>query len=106
MLVLSGNKGKSVVLQSLVSSIPDHYAIVYDGEPMATVETLFVSSVHYKVMEFVEMLSKEVRSECKCREMLIVYTNLSEADAFAIKDIVEELEDEGFCRYGIVMCKV
>ena len=105
MLVLTGNKGKSVVLQSLVNSNPDHYAIVYDREPIATLDTLFVSSVHYRMMEFVEMLSKEVRSECKCREMLIVYTNLSEADTFAIKDMIEELEDEGFCRYGIVMCK-
>ena len=51
------------------------------------------------------MLSKEIRKEDKCKEMLIVYTNLSEADTFAIKDMVEELEDEGFCRYGIVMCK-
>ena len=105
MLVLTGNKGKSVVLQSLVNSNPDHYAIVYDIEPIATLDTLFVSSVNTKMLDFIEMLSKEIRKEDKCIEFLIVYTNLSETDAFAIKDIVEELEDEGFCRYGIVMCK-
>ena len=105
MLVLTGNKGKSVVLQSLVNSNPDHYAIVYDIEPIATLDTLFVSSVYTRMSDFVEMLSKEIRKEDKCIEFLIVYTNLSETDTFAIKDIVEELEDEGFCRYGIVMCK-
>lgn len=105
MLVLSENKGKSVVLQSLVNSNPDHYAIVYDREHIATLDTLFVSSAHTRMLDFVEMLSKEIRKEDKCREFLIVYTNLSEADAFVIKDMVEELEDEGFCRYGIVMCK-
>ena len=105
MLVLTGNKGKSVVLQSLVNSNPDHYTIVYDIEPIATSDTLFVSSVYTRMSDFVEMLSKEIRKEDKCIEFLIVYTNLSEADTFAIKDIVEELEDEGFCRYGIVMCK-
>ena len=105
MLVLTRNKGKSVVLQSLVNSNPDHYAIVYDIEPIATLDTLFVSSVYTRMSDFVEMLSKEIRKEDKCIEFLIVYTNLSEADTFAIKDIVEELEDEWFCRYGIVMCK-
>lgn len=48
MLVVKGNVGKSVVLQSLIESYQDSYAIVYDTEPIATLETLFVSSKHYK----------------------------------------------------------
>lgn len=39
MLVLRGNVGKSVILQSLIESYPDSYTIVYDNEPIKTIET-------------------------------------------------------------------
>ena len=94
MLVLKGNVGKSVVLQSLMESYQDVYVIVYDKEMIGTLETLFVSSEQ-----------KDIQSECKSRSMIIVYTNLPEADIECIKNLVTKLEMDHFCRYGIVMCK-
>lgn len=105
MLVLKGNVGKSVVLQSLMESYQDTYAIVYDKEMIGTLETLFVSSEHYGLEELCDSIKKDIQSECKSRSMIIVYTNLPEADIECIKNLVAKLEMDHFCRYGIVMCK-
>ncbi len=105
MLVLKGNVGKSVVLQSLIESYQDAYVIVYDTEPIGTLETLFVSSKHYKLEELCDSIKRDIQSECKSRSMVIVYTNLHENKIDCIKNLVKKFEDEHFCRYGIVMCK-
>ena len=105
MLVLKGNVGKSVVLQSLMESYQDVYVIVYDKEMIGTLETLFVSSEHYGLEELCDSIKKDIQSECKSRSMIIVYTNLPEADIECIKNLVTKLEMDHFCRYGIVMCK-
>lgn len=105
MLVLKGNVGKSVVLQSLIESYPDAYAIVYDNETIGTLETLFVSSKHYGLEELCDSIKQDIQSECKSRSMIIVYTNLPEDEIESIKNLVEKLEADHFCRYGIVMCK-
>ncbi len=105
MLLLKGNVGKSVVLQSLIASYPDSYAIVYDKEMIGTLGTLFVSSEYYGLKELCDSVKKDIQSECKSRSMIIVYTNLLEAEIDCVKNLVEKLEMEHFCRYGIVMCK-
>ncbi len=105
MLVVKGNVGKSVVLQSLIEFYQDSYAIVYDTEPIATLETLFVSSKHYKKEELCDGIKRDIQSECKSKSMIIVYTNLPESEIACVKNLVEKLEEDHFCRYGIVMCK-
>lgn len=105
MLVLKGNVGKSVVLQSLIESNKDAYAIVYDKEMIGALETLFVSSKHYGLDELCDGIKRDIESECKSRSMIIVYTNLPEAEISCVKNLVEKLETEHFCRFGIVMCK-
>lgn len=44
MLLLKGNVGKSVVLQSLIESYSDSYVIIYDKESIGTVNACYVSS--------------------------------------------------------------
>lgn len=44
MLLLKGNVGKSVVLQSLIVSYPNSYAIIYDKEHINTIPTCYISS--------------------------------------------------------------
>ena len=105
MLVLKGNIGKSVVLQSLMESNKDAYAMVYDTESIGTLETLFVSSKHYGLEALCDSIKKDIQGECKSRSMIIVYTNLPEAEIGCVKNLVEKLEADHFCRYGIVMCK-
>ena len=105
MLVLKGNAGKSIVLQSLIESNKDAYAIVYDKESIGTLETLFVSSKHYGLEELCDSIKKDIQSECKSRSIIIVYTNLPEEEIRCIKNLVEKLETDRFCRFGIVMCK-
>ena len=105
MLVLKGNVGKSVVLQSLIESYQDAYVMVYDTESIGTLETLFVSSKHYGLEELCDDIKRDIESECKSRSMIIVYTNLLEAEIESVKNLVEKLEEDHFCRYGIVMCK-
>lgn len=104
MMMLTGNVGKSVVLQSLVETHNDIYAVVYDESPLP-IETLFVSSKEFNIEGLCDSLRRDICSECRFRELVIVYTNLHEADTFAIKDLMEELEQGGICRYGVVMCK-
>ena len=106
MLVLRGNVGKSIILQSLIESYQDAYTIVYDKEPIGELETLFVSSEHYGLEELCDSIKNDIESECKLsRSMIIVYTNLSEAEIGCVKNLLEKLETDHFCRYGIVMCK-
>ena len=105
MLVLKGNVGKSVVLQSLIESYQDAYTIVYDTESIGTLETLFVSSKHYGLEELCDGIKRDIESECKSRSMIIVYTNLPEAEIGCVKELVEKLEADRLCRFGIVMCK-
>ena len=104
MLVLKGNVGKSVVLQSLMESYQDAYVMVYDTESIGALETLFVSSKHYGLDELCDGIKRDLESECKSRSMIIVYTNLPEAEIGCVKNLVEKLEADHFCRYGIVMC--
>lgn len=61
MLVLKGNVGKSVVLQSLIESYPDSYAIVYDKEPIGTIPTYYVSSKEFNL----EDLCKSIKEKSK-----------------------------------------
>lgn len=105
MLVLKGNVGKSVVLQSLIELYQDSYAMVYDADPIDTLETLFVSSKHYSLEELCDSIKRDIESECNSRSMIIVYTNLPEVEVECIKNLVKKLESDHFCRYGIVMCK-
>jgi len=105
MLVVKGNVGKSVVLQSLIENYQDTYAIVYDEEFIDTLETLFMSSKHYNLEELCDSIKRDIQSECKSRLMIIVYTNLLESEITCVKNFVEKLETDYFCRYGIVMCK-
>lgn len=105
MLLLKGNVGKSAVLQSLIESYPDSYAIIYDKEMIGTLETLFVSSEHYGLEELCNSIKQDIQSKCESRSMIIVYTNLLEDDIECIKNLVAKLEMDHFCRYGIVMCK-
>lgn len=105
MMVLTGNVGKSVVLQSLVETHNDIYALVYDESSIPVVETLYVSSKDFGIEELCDSIRRDVCSECGCKELVVVYTNLHEADTFAIKDLIEELENDGFCRFGILMCR-
>ena len=60
MLVLKGNVGKSVVLQSLIESYPDSYAIVYDKEPISTVEACYVSSKEFNLEDLCDRDRKSV----------------------------------------------
>lgn len=105
MLVIKGSVGKSVVLQSLIESYQDSYVIVYDEESIGTLETLFVSSKNYNLEELCESIKRDIQSESKSRSMIIVYTNLPESEITCVKTLVEKLEANHFCRYGIVMCK-
>lgn len=105
MMVLTGNVGKSVVLRSLVESYNDIYALVYDESPIPVIETLYISSKYFGIEELCESIRRDICNEHRGREFVVVYTNLCESDTFAIKDLIEELEQDGFCRYGIVMCK-
>lgn len=105
MMVLTGNVGKSVVLQSLIETHNDIYALVYDENPILVVESLYISSKDFGIEELCDSIRRDICSEHGRRELIVVYTNLHEADTFAIKDLIEELEQDGFCRYGIVMCK-
>lgn len=105
MMVLTGNVGKSVVLQSLVETHNDIYALVYDESSVSIVETLHVSSKEFGIEELCDSIRRDVCSESGRKEVVVIYTNLHESDTFAIKDLIEELEQDGFCRYGIVMCK-
>lgn len=104
MLVLTGNVGNSVVLQSLVETHKDIYALVYDESPLP-VETLFVCSKDFNIEKLCNGLRRDICDKDIYRELIVVYTNLREADTFAIKDLVKELEQDEYCRYGIVMCK-
>ena len=104
MLVLTGNVGKSVVLQSLIETHKDIYAIVYDKHPLNTLEALFVSSDKFSIEELCDLIRRDINSECSCRELVIVYTNLCEADTIAIKSLMQELEHDRICN-GIIMCK-
>lgn len=105
MLVLTGNVGKSVVLRSLIETHKDIYAIIYDKHALNTLETLFVSSDNFSVEELCEGIKRDINSECRCRELVVIYTNLCEADAFVIKNLIKELESDKVCRNGIIMCK-
>lgn len=105
MMVLTGNIGKSIILQSLVETHNDIYALVYDKSPILTVETLYVSSKDFGIEELCDSVRRDICSESVHKELVVVYTNLHEADTFAIKDLIEELEQDGLCRYGIIMCK-
>ena len=78
MLLLKGNVGKSVVLQSLIESYPDSYAIIYDKEPIRTVNACYISSKDFNLEDLCESIKREIESECKSRSMIIVYTNLSD----------------------------
>lgn len=104
MLVLKGNVGKSVVLQSLIESYPDSYAIVYDKEPIRTVETYYVSSKDFNLEDLCDGIKREIESECRSRSMIIVYTNIPESEINCVKSLVEKLESSHFCRWGVVMC--
>lgn len=105
MLLLKGNVGKSVVLQSLIESYPDSYAIIYDKEPIRTVNACYISSKDFNLEDLCESIKREIESECKSRSMIIVYTNLSESEINCVKSLVEKFESVHFCRWGIVMCK-
>lgn len=105
MLVLKGDVGKSVVLQSLIELYQDAYAIVYDTDVIGTLETIFVSSKYYSLKGLCNTIKRDIQSECKSRSMIIVYTNLPESEVGCVKNLVEKLESDHFCRYGIVMCK-
>ena len=105
MLVLKGNVGKSVVLQSLIESYSDSYAIVYDKEPIGTILTCYVSSKEFNLEDLCESIKREIESECKSKSMIIVYTNLPESEIDCVKSLVEKFESDHFCRYGVVMCK-
>jgi len=105
MLVLKGNVGKSVVLQSLIESYPDSYTIVYDKEPIGTIPTCYVSSKEFNLEDLCESIKREIESECKSRPMIIVYTNLSESEIGCIKSLVEKFESDHFYRWGVVMCR-
>lgn len=105
MLVLKGNVGKSVVLQSLIESYPDSYGIIYDKEPISTVEACYVSSKEFNLEDLCDSIKREIKSECKSRSMIIVYTNLSESEVDCIKSLVGKFESDHFCRWGVVMCK-
>lgn len=105
MLVLKGNVGKSVVLQSLIESYPDSYAIVYDKEPVFTIETCYVSSKDFNLEDLCDSIKREIESECRSRTMIIVYTNLHESEIDCVKSLMEKFEAGHFCRWSIVMCK-
>ena len=105
MLVLKGNVGKSVVLQSLIESNPDSYSNVYDKEPINTIPTCYVSSKEFNLEDLCESIKREIESECKSKSMIIVYTNLPESEVNCIKSLVEKFESDHFCRWGVVMCK-
>lgn len=105
MLILKGNVGKSVVLQSLIESYPDSYAIVYDKESINTIPTCYVSSKEFNLEDLRESIKREIEGECKSRSMIIVYTNLPESEIDCVKSLVEKFESDHFCRWGIVMCR-
>lgn len=105
MLVLKGNVGKSVVLQSLIESYPDSYAIVYDKEPINTIPTCYISSKEFNLEDLCGSIKREIESECRSRSMIIIYTNLPESEIDYIKSLVGKFESDHFCRWGIVMCK-
>lgn len=105
MLVLKGNVGKSVVLQSFIESYPNSYAIVYDREPINTIPTCYVSSKEFNLEDLCDIIKKEIESECRSRSMIIVYTSLPESEIGCVKSLVEKFESDHFCRWGVVMCK-
>ena len=99
MLVLKGNVGKLVVLQSLIESYPDLYAIVYDKEPINTIPTCYVLSKDFNLEDLFDSIKREIESECKSRSMIIVYTNLPEIEIDCVKSLVEKFESDHFCRW-------
>lgn len=105
MLVLKGNVGKSVVLQSLIESYSDSYAIIYDKEPINTIPTYYVSSKEFNLEDSCDSIKREIENECRLRSMIIVYTNLPESEVNCIKSLVEKFESDHFCRWGVVTCK-
>lgn len=105
MLVLKGNVGKSIVLQSFIKSYPDSYAIVYDKESIDTIPTCYVSSNEFNLEDLCESIKREIESECRSRSMIIVYTNLPESEIDCVKSLVKKFESDQFCRWGIVMCR-
>lgn len=105
MLILKGNVGKSVILQSLIESYPDSYAIIYDKKPIETIPVWFLSSKDFSLEYLCDGIKREIESEYKPRPMIIVYTNLPEAEIDCIKSLVEKFESCSYCRFGVVMCK-
>ena len=79
--------------------------IVYDKEPIRTVETCYVSSKDFNLEDLCDSIKREIESECRLRSMIIVYTNFSESEIDCVKSMVEKFELGHFCRWSIVMCK-
>lgn len=105
MLVLKGNVGKFVVLQLLIESYPDSYTIIYDNEPIGTIETCYISSKDFNLEGLCDSIKREIESEYRQRSMIIVYTNLPESEIDCVKSLMEKFEAEHFCRWSVVMCK-
>lgn len=64
-----------------------------------------VSSKEFNLEDLCDSIKREINSECRSRSMIIVYTNLPENEIDCVKSLVEKLEVERFCRWGVVMCK-
>lgn len=64
-----------------------------------------VPSKEFNLEDLCDSIKREINSECRSRSMIIVYTNLPENEIDCVKSLVEKLEVERFCRWGVVMCK-
>lgn len=106
MLIVKGNKGKSVLAQIVTHNTKSLCFEYYDYPVMYN--SYCIDSEVYSLYDFIEFMAetfKELNADRVHYDYLIVYTNEKEEDLKEVIDWLEKHRWRVFCRDIIVMCK-
>lgn len=106
MITIKGQTCKSIILDDLSKS-KSNIIYVYNKEQLM-LESYYVSSNDFTIQQLIDSVKMDMINNYNNENeptYLIIYTNNTETEVKPIKKFLKEMEDNGFCRIGIVMCK-
>lgn len=109
MLKLTGNAGKSVIVDA-IQKYNNARVYVYGEEPIQTLDSYFISSKDFTAKEFCESLYRDIEGigcEHLPVNMVVIYTNLSDIeDIGLIEDYAHTLENNHMIGIVVVTSKI
>ncbi len=105
MLVLKGRPGKSKILDAIKEKYKDSFIVIYGKGRFNVHDSYVINPNNKNIEELCSWVLQKIHKSEKIVPIVAVYTDLSENEIFNIEKMIKNLEKDGYCKYGVIMCK-